>query len=61
MKNAMYIIGCILLTLCFSILFLCTLMQLEEADKQFTRAFAMFFVGACLFFVAYLRLDNNKK
>ena len=61
MKNAMYIIGFILLTLCFSVLFLCALMQLDDADRQFTNAFAMFFVGACLFFVAYLRLDNTKK
>lgn len=60
MKNFFGIIAFVFLTMCFSILFLAVLVQLDDSDRQFTNMFALFFVCACVSVVAFLKLDNRK-
>jgi hypothetical protein len=59
MKNAFAIITFCFLTACFSILWLAVLMQLEQ-HNQFANYFAVAFVGGCLSFLGYLKLENRK-
>jgi predicted permease len=60
MKNLFAIITFASLTICFSILWLAVLMQLENSDKAFTQWFAIAFVTASLSFLGYLKLENRK-
>lgn len=60
MKHLLVIITFCFLTACFGILWLGVLMQLEQ-HNQFAQYFAVAFVGGCLSFIGYLKLENRKK
>ena len=60
MRNLFAVVSFILLTLCFSILFLAVFFQVDDIDRQFTRLFALLFACCTISLWAFLKLDNDK-